>query len=306
MLPAKGKVLLIDDAADAHMLVERLITSINLEFIGAFDGAQGIALALVEQPGLILLDVSLSIETGFDICRRLKSSSDTAGIQVIFLSAEAGIQERVLGLDLGAVDYIIKPVNPVELQARVRAALRTKYLMDLLENRARIDGLTGLHNRAYFEERFIASLSNARRHGRDFSLLILDIDHFKKVNDTFGHSVGDQALRTIGSIVQSRCRNEDIVCRYGGEEFVILTPDVPLQGAATLAESLRSIIEAARIEGARSVVNVTASIGVAQALPESQMSLIARADEALYFAKNQGRNRVAVEERARDGHSQAA
>jgi diguanylate cyclase (GGDEF)-like protein len=197
-------------------------------------------------------------------------------------------------LDLGAVDYITKPFEPAELRARVRASLRTKYLTDLLSRKAMIDGLTGLWNRTYFDSRLESELSLSRRSGRPLSCILLDLDHFKKLNDRYGHPFGDEVLRSVGKLLIDSCRDEDIACRYGGEEFVILTPNVPAQGAVELAERLRAAIESMILSHRGKAVPVTCSMGVSDVGHTPPPTIVELADEALYAAKHGGRNRVVV------------
>lgn len=296
-----SRVLLIDDSAPVHRLVEVWLRPLNVEFHGAFGSEAGIDQARSLRPDVILLDVCLQDGDGYELCRRIKADPLISTTPVVFLSAESRIEEKVKALDLGALDYIVKPFHPAEFQARVRVALRTKYLIDLLSDRARIDGLTGLHNRAFFDERLEAELAQARRYGSQFSCIILDIDHFKRVNDTHGHLIGDEVLRHVASTVSRRCRREDVVCRYGGEEFAILMPQVGLAGAITLAEDLRQNIASIEFRSADQTISLTCSFGVAEytADPAVTTPLTQRADEALYYAKRTGRDRVCPEARFR-------
>ncbi len=295
-----SSVLIIDDSAAVHRLVEVWLRALNVEFHTAFDAEAGIEKARAVRPDVILLDLNLKEGNGLDLCRRIKSDPLISTTPVIFLTAETRVEEKVKALDLGGLDYIVKPFHPAEFQARIRVALRTKYLLDLLSDRARIDGLTGLHNRALFDERLEAELSQARRYGGQLSCMMMDIDHFKKVNDTYGHIVGDEVLRHVASTLSRRCRREDIVCRYGGEEFAVLTPNVGLNGAITLAEDIRQLIGSLELRSAGQTISVTCSFGVAEFGVDQTIPLAERADEALYFAKHSGRNRVCPEQRFRE------
>jgi diguanylate cyclase (GGDEF)-like protein len=200
-------------------------------------------------------------------------------------------ERKIQGLNLGAVDYITKPYDPAEFTARVRAALRTKHLQDLLATQALIDGLTELWNRRYFDRRLQAEVSLAARSGHAFSCILCDIDHFKSLNDRYGHSFGDFALRQVARVLRDGCRQEDVVCRYGGEEFAILLPNTPITGAMEMAERLRSAVEALELVWQENPVHITCSIGVAQA-SSVEANVIEMADQALYTAKAAGRNRV--------------
>jgi diguanylate cyclase (GGDEF)-like protein len=195
---------------------------------------------------------------------------------------------------MGAIDYVTKPFDPAELRARVRASLRTKYLMDLLSRKAMIDGLTGLFNRAYFDARLIAEMSLARRTHAPLSCIMVDVDRFKQINDLHGHPFGDEVLRGIGQILADHCRTEDTVCRYGGEEFVVLCPNSASAAAANMAERLRDAIEQNTWTKNGLNVQVTCSFGVADLKGSPPPFVVEMADQALYSAKQNGRNRVVI------------
>jgi diguanylate cyclase (GGDEF)-like protein len=288
------KILVIDDSEAIHSLLRARLSAepVELHFTGG--GEEGLARAVTLQPDLILLDVDMPAPDGFEVCRRLKEESRTQSIPVVFLSGATSTQEKIKGLELGAVDYITKPFDPAELRARVRASLRTKYLMDLLARKAMIDGLTGLWNRSYFETRLSTELTLARRTGHPLACLMIDLDHFKQLNDRHGHPFGDEVLRTVGQILCDTCRNEDVVCRYGGEEFVVLTPNTPAGAAGGLAERIRAALAAFEWNSLGKGVKVTASIGVADLPAASPPGILELADSALYRAKHGGRNRVVL------------
>jgi two-component system cell cycle response regulator len=201
----------------------------------------------------------------------------------------------VKGLDLGAIDYVSKPFDPIELRARVRSAYRTKYLMDLLAEKAQVDGLTGLNNRAFFDARIVNEIERAKRYGASLALVLSDVDKFKSINDTYGHTFGDTVLSEVAEVVRSVARSTDVVARYGGEEFVVVLPEQDLLGAATFANRARQLIEALVLEHNGVPVKITSSFGVTSTAEigytEAQ-HLIDCADKALYAAKQGGRNRV--------------
>src|SRR5688500_2135270 len=230
----RQKLLVIDDSMPIHMLVRARLNDEPIEMLSAYDGESGLTMAGEQLPDLILLDVDMPHPDGFEVCRRLKAEPRTNIIPVVFLTAASSTEEKIRGLNLGAVDYVTKPFEPAELRARVRASLRTKYLMDLLAKRAQIDGLTGLFNRAFFEHRLLAEMAQSRRVGRALACIMADVDHFKSINDQFGHPMGDEVLRAVANLFLEQCRTEDIVCRYGGEEFVVLMPGVDVEGAVHL------------------------------------------------------------------------
>jgi diguanylate cyclase (GGDEF)-like protein len=287
-------ILLIDDSEAIHKLVTSLLAEEPVTVHSAHAAETGLTLAASLRPALILLDVQMPGTDGYEICRRLKADPATAGIPVIFLTARATTEEKVRGLNLGAVDYVTKPFKLAELLSRVRAGLRTGELIRLLEEKALIDALTGLGNRAMFEERIAAEVGLRIRSGDPLSCIVLDVDHFKQFNDTHGHAFGDQVLRKIGQVITEICRVEDVACRYGGEEFVILAPRTTAQQAGRLAERMRVAIAGKALSRNDESIRVTCSFGVAEAADTYDRSLFERADKALYYSKQQGRNRVTI------------
>jgi diguanylate cyclase (GGDEF)-like protein len=288
----RQRILVIDDSIDIHELVAVGLAGEPIDRLEAFDGPAGLAIAAAQSLDLILLDVDMPSPNGFEVCKSLKSDSKTVAIPVIFLTGASSTSEKIRGLDLGAIDYITKPFDPAELRARVSAALRTKYLMDLLAKRAMIDGLTGLWNRSYFEQRLTAETALARRTERPLACLMIDVDHFKSVNDRFGHTAGDLVLRTLGQTLTMQCRTEDIVCRYGGEEFVVLIPNTSAATAMVLAERIRAAVVHMNVIYHAGNIALTCSIGAADLASAGEAALVASADQALYRAKELGRNRV--------------
>jgi two-component system cell cycle response regulator len=218
---------------------------------------------------------------------------------VIFLTARAETQDRVVGLDAGAVDYIVKPFSGAELRARVRAALRTKVASDRLMVEAVTDPLTGLRNRNHLGPRITELVAAARRGGRPLACLMVDLDHFKAVNDTYGHSAGDAVLIETARRLDDTRRSSDVLIRYGGEEFLLLLPETDHEGAAVLAEKLRRALASSPVRyaspaGQTIEISIRASVGVSS-LDDGMYDaalLVAAADEALYRAKSTGRNRV--------------
>ncbi len=287
-------VLIIDDDPLIANLVGSLLSDDPIELIFACGGEAGLPAAARYQPDLILLDVEMPGVNGFEICRRLKSDPATFALPIVFLTGAASIEQKVRGWDLGATDYVLKPFEPAELRARVRSSLRTKALVDMLSRKAMLDGLTGLFNRTYFDQRLAQNISLQQRGGGPFACMLIDVDHFKSINDQFGHPFGDRVLTCVGAALKSGCRQEDLVCRYGGEEFVILTPGVLCSGACVLAERLRSSIEQIPLSHEGRQVRVTCSIGVSDTAVVAPDDVIGSADGCLYQAKNAGRNRVVV------------
>ena len=293
-IPKPSRVLVIDDSEPIHKLIVARLRPEGLEVMKELDGVRGIERAIAEQPDLILLDVELPDLDGFEVCRRIKEHPDTRDIPIIFLTGTTSTDSKVRGLDLGAVDYVTKPFDQVELRARVRAALRTKRLQDMLEQQSFLDGLTGLWNRAYLDRRIESELNVAARYGRPLTLILADIDHFKQINDTHGHLFGDLVLEGVSEVLREYARRSDMVARYGGEEFAVMLIDTNHQAAVHVAERLRMAVEARRFEAHGEIIGVTASLGFActqdlgdQLTPEA---IIEAADRALYAAKDAGRN----------------
>ncbi len=291
-------ILIIDDSPDIHQLLKVRLKNLDVALAHALSGAEGKVKAEETQPDLILLDVHMPEASGFDVCRDLKASSTTQNIPVIFLTGAADVDQKVLGFELGAVDYIQKPFDSAELNARVRAALRTKRFQDMLAQRAMIDGLTGLWNRTHFEMRLQEEVAATQRYDRPLSLIMLDVDHFKSLNDNHGHPFGDEVLQAVGEALAETARTSDWACRYGGEEFSLILRETNLEGAIILAERLRKLIEGLTLRNKGQDVRVTASFGVSSSelcmnpLDFSRRWLITSADGALYAAKHAGRNRV--------------
>jgi diguanylate cyclase (GGDEF)-like protein len=298
---ATPRLLAIDDSELIHRLLEVRLRGEGLELHSALSATDGLRMAREIRPDVILLDITLGEMDGFEVLQRLKQDPETSEIIVIFISANSDTMDRVRGLELGAMDFITKPFEVVELKARIKVALRIKYLMGMLEQKAQIDGLTGLWNRRYLDQRLHQEFTEGLRHGRSLSLIMCDIDRFKRLNDHYGHPFGDAVLSRLARIL-SGGRGSDIVCRYGGEEFTVILPSTPLPRALEVAERYRQSLEAETWPGHPDLI-ITGSFGVAdlQMLgPKSRMEdLVVLADKALQRAKGSGRNRVEA------AHSQA-
>ncbi len=294
--PNPNRVLVIDDEESIHKLIVARLRPEGIEVTGELDGERGIDRAIEDGPDLILLDIGLSGIDGYEVCRKLKEHPTTRNIPVIFLTGETTTDAKVRGLDLGAVDYVTKPFDQVELRARVRAALRTKRLQDILEQQSFLDGLTGLWNRAYLDRRLESELNVSLRYGRPLSVVMMDIDHFKEVNDTYGHLFGDILLQGVANALRGYARRSDIVARYGGEEFAVLLTDTSLKAGMLVSERLRSAVENKIFEARSKRVVVTASFGLSCADnlegPMTPEGLVSAADRALYASKDAGRNCV--------------
>lgn len=288
------RLLAIDDSELIHRLLQVRLQGERLELHSAMTAQDGLRMARELTPAVILLDITLNDMDGFQVLQKLKDDPATHDIAVIFISATSDPNDRVRGLDLGADDFIIKPFEVVELKARVRKALRMQHLVQMLAHKAQIDWLSGLWNRAYFEQRAQQEWSEATRHGRSLSMVMCDVDNFKRLNDIFGHPFGDTVIERVASILSSG-RGSDITCRYGGEEFGLILPSTPIERAMEVAERHRQAIEAQMWPG-HDDLRVTASFGVADLQQmgndATMKDLVKAADMALLRAKQAGRNRV--------------
>lgn len=287
------KVLIIDDDGDSLDLAGKLLERDGHEVLTSPDGSAGIRKAASENPDLILLDVEMQGKNGYRICRQLKADTGLRNIPVIFLSSSNDPLEKVKGLDLGAVDYVTKPFDRFELPARVRAALRTKRLQDLLLEHSEIDSLTEIYNRRVLMDRLDQEWGRTRRYSTVMSFIMADIDDFKSVNDIHGHPKGDEVLERVAGVLKNSSRNGDIVGRYGGDEFAVLMINADLKSAALAGERYRRSIEELGFSSRKGAFRVTVSFGVADSRgKKTARQLVAAADEALYQAKDSGRNRV--------------
>ncbi|MEO0512312.1 MAG: diguanylate cyclase [Planctomycetota bacterium] len=289
-------LLVVDDSADVHRLLHARLRREELDLISAHTGEEGLSKARENQPGLVLLDLDMPGMDGFEVLREFKDDQETVHIPVIVLSALSQSIDKVTAFDLGAVDYITKPFDVTELRVRIRSALKVHRLLRMLAEKAHIDGLTGLFNRQAFDESWAKATSANARHATPLSLAMFDLDHFKSLNDTFGHPAGDDAIRVFARTLSRESREADIACRYGGEEFVLIMPETAPEDANSVCErvgaQLRSLSWPSHPER-----SVTVSIGVAGTAQQAAIrpaDWVAAADRALYAAKAGGRDRTEV------------
>ena len=303
-----------DDPATIRLLGHILSEFSQLRF--ATTGEDAVRLAAQSPPDLILLDTEMPGMDGFRVCEALKANPDLAHVPIIFVTSHSGPDFEIAGLELGAVDFISKPVSPALLIARVRTHLRLKQMSDELRYHATVDGLTGLTNRRMFDEAIDREWLRTRRSGNPLSLLMVDVDHFKLYNDHYGHQAGDECLRSVAQALQRVAhRPADHVCRYGGEEFALLLPETRGLGARMVARRLIGLMSTLMIPHQASPVarHVTVSIGISciddaptasnRSAAETRMpgvapyraasDLVTAADQALYAAKLAGRARFA-------------
>lgn len=288
----KALILIVDDeAANIQVLAACLNDDYRIKV--AISGEQCLTLLEEdEKPDLVLLDIEMPGMNGYEVCYQLKNNELTEDIPVIFVTAKDNESDEEKGFNLGAVDYITKPVTPSIVKARVNTHVTLKQQRDLLESMAMHDQLTGLYNRRYLFDASAQKIIGAIRHAKKMSLLMMDIDYFKNINDTHGHAAGDEILKAVSAILDEHNRKEDLVARFGGEEFVILLEYCSLEDAKLKAEEIRENVEALKPLG----IAISISIGVAQLSDKSDDfdSLLKRADDALYIAKDNGRNCVVM------------
>lgn len=296
-----GTILVADDSMVVRAVLRRQLETDGHTVVEAVNGEEAIDACREYHPDVILLDVEMPVLDGHATLMRLKADPQLKDIPVVFLTGRVDTVDVVNGLRLGAHDYLRKPFEANELMARVSAALRTKWLQDELRTRnaeldrvSRIDMLTNIYNRRHLDEHLRQVISAARRRDRTVGVLIVDIDHFKEVNDERGHLAGDVVLREVAARLQQAMRTEDALGRWGGEEFLAVLTDTPPEGIRIMAERLRQVIAAAPFildDGSR--IRVTVSVGHTNGTEDAEV-LVHRADDALYVAKAEGRNRVAA------------
>jgi two-component system, cell cycle response regulator len=301
----KGGILVIDDDVSVHDLAKHYLAGLEYEISCVENPRVGLDLAASDRPDLILLDLNMPEIHGFEVCRRLMDNPQTRDSAVVFLTSQDDPRAISKGLELGAADYLTKPFHAIELKARVRAVLRTKRLMDLLRDETLVDALTGLHNRRCFDESLGAALAVQERTGVPFSLLFLDLDRFKQINDTHGHGIGDDVLRSVGAMMRCTVRPYDVACRFGGDEFAVIANNTDAEGAKLLGQRLLNEISGIRVQADEAFVEIQSSIGIAcsediEPVPNADQ-LGTMADRALYRSKRDGRGRISAFDPSLDG-----
>ncbi len=299
-----GKIMLVEDSErSAKTIAQTLSTSHTV------DVETDIQNALITLPdgGYDLLIVSLNLKNadGLRLCSQVRSLNRIRHLPILVI-IDPGENARLLrGLEMGVNDYLMRPIEKNELLARVRTQIKRKqysdYFSSIIEEKVEMaitDALTGLHNRHYMERHMQALVAEADQKQKPLSLLVSDIDYFKSINDTYGHNVGDIVLQEFANRLKSNARSMDLVCRFGGEEFVIVMPDTDLALAYTIAERLRkAVADTPFTVDEKRKVDITASMGIAalEAQEDTPIKLLERADKALYQAKRDGRNRVVAD-----------
>ncbi len=290
-------ILVVDDQTGNIELLHQIFVN-DYQVLTATSAQQALTLCYSQRPDLLLVDVDMPEMNGYELCQSLKADDTVCDIPLIFVTAHTGPEFEKFGLDCGAVDFITRPFNQQIVRARVKTHLTVKRQADLLRRMAYLDGLTGICNRRFFNERLSAEWLRAQRNQGNLGIVILDIDFFKRYNDLYGHLAGDECLRQVAkALVAGLKRPGDLLARYGGEEFVCLLPDTQLDGTLQVAQQLRQQVWDAQIPHAASetATVVTISLGVCSMVPQADLSeaeLLHYADVQLYRAKSQGRNQV--------------
>lgn len=294
----KSTILIVDDTPmNINVLFESLKNDYDIRIANRGDKALQICRS-DSKPDLILLDIMMPGMDGYEVCRQLKNDPYTSSIPIIFITAKNEAEDEMMGLDLGAVDYITKPFNLKIVQARIRTHLRISQQSRLLEEYAYIDALTQIPNRRQFNTRYDEEWRRALRNHTHLSMCMIDIDYFKGYNDTLGHGAGDICLQKVATAInESVSRAGEIAARYGGEEFAVILPHCDENQCRQTAEKIREAVESLKIAHPTSIVSsyVTISIGCATHKPsvkEKSDQLQKDSDAALYRAKENGRNRV--------------
>jgi len=310
-----AKILIVDDSPLEIKIIRKFLGD-EYDIVETVDGKAAIEMAESEKPDLILLDIIMPEIDGLSVCRALKSNLATSDIPVVFITAVSDSRDIVKGFEAGGQDYITKPFHSHELCARIKVHLdlkksketlmdyaqememKNKELQELmikLENSAMTDFLTGLANRRQMVQRLIAEESNIRRNGCEATLIMADIDHFKTINDTYGHDCGDLVLKSVANIIKSVIREEDVIARWGGEEFIMLLPGMDSTLGKNAAERIRQLVEAAVFPCQEKKFSITLTLGVAKLDQTVGLDAsIKKADEALYQGKKLSRNCVVV------------
>lgn len=295
--PAQFLIMVVDDTAANLELMGRILRGAGYRTTFAISGQQAVERLDTLMPDLILLDWMMPAMNGIQVCQTLQGNPKHRQIPVVFLTARQDRESCVQAFETGAVDYITKPFHRLELLARVRTHLRLKDMSDRLqaslhavEHLARTDALTGILNRRSLFEFAEQQFQRSQRYGHPFAVIIFDIDHFKAVNDEYGHLMGDRVLKAVTAMVQTQIRTLDCFGRYGGEEFVLVLPDSDHEAGGILSDRLRKNFANLHIDPIER--RITASFGVAAYEPQDDHidTLFNRADQALYHAKQAGRN----------------
>lgn len=301
------KIVVLDDNNQNLKLISDVLEDVGYDVSLCLTSYQLLDYLEEELPDIIILDIMMPDMNGFEVCKRIKAIERLKDIPIIFLSAKTETVDIVYGLEIGGVDYVTKPFRPIELIARIKTHLEIKTIRDelkeknmelialneQLEEYAIKDTLTKLYNRRMILAKFEEEISRCKRNFEVFSIILLDIDYFKDINDKFGHNFGDEVLKVFASLLTSSKRVQDLVARWGGEEFLIILPCTEKSGAMIVAERIRQQISEYEYHSSAGNIHITATFGVAEFNKEDSVEkIIRKADYALYYGKDNGRNQI--------------
>ena len=291
------KVLVVDDNIKNVRLLTEILEDEGYIVFTCSNGLDVLKYAREIMPDIILLDIMMPGMDGFEVCKLLKIDFAIRDIPVIMVTAKTDGSDIKKAMELGAFDYIKKPVDEVEVTARVQSALRFKQHQDKLKEMAMKDGLTGVYNHSLLVDLLEKEFEKHDRSKGDITFVMIDVDYFKKINDTYGHMVGNIVLNELSQILLKSVRKSDIVGRYGGEEFGIILPDTSAEEAFCLCERIRSFIENYDFHVGDTVIRLTVSMGLSSKNNTAEVNynnMVQKADSAMYKAKKLGRNRIEV------------
>ncbi|MFO8082764.1 MAG: diguanylate cyclase [Desulfobacterales bacterium] len=301
-------ILLAEDQEISRRLTEKYLCKAGLDVTSVENGLKAFELFKKQFFPIVLSDWMMPEMDGLELCRAIRSTQSLGYVFIILLTARDSKEDIIAGLEAGADDYLAKPFNPEELNARIKTGMRIltlerslKKATEELKKLSVTDPLTGCYNKGYLNERLPKDIKYALRYRHPLSLILCDIDHFKNVNDTFGHQAGDVVLKRFTDCIKQSCRFKlDWLARYGGEEFILILPETDVEGAGTLGERLRNNISRLKIIFDNQEISITASFGITgfdhqKTIKKiSSEALISKADQLLYQAKQEGRNRTKV------------
>ncbi|MCG2711896.1 MAG: diguanylate cyclase [Candidatus Omnitrophica bacterium] len=290
-----GKIFVVEDNKKDVEFLQVTLAKEKYTVIHAPDGKTAFEMLEKNQPDIIILDLLLPDMDGFEICKRLRAEERFLNIPILFFTSSINMDNKLLGLQLGASDFLGKGCDERELLLRIRNLLSYKKQYDEMARLSVIDSLTHVYNRRYFKHRLMDEFERGRRYIREFCCMIIDVDNFKSINDTYGHLVGDDALRHVAAILRRNTRAADVLCRYGGDEFGLLLPETNFPGAFVTAERMRVIVEKTAFTKTDKPGKITLSFGISSLIEGGALGmdeLVTQADVALYQAKRGGRNRI--------------
>ncbi len=291
-------ILVVDDSPSNRFIIKEMFSEYRV--VEAINGSEMLVFIEKEIPDIILLDVMMPGEDGFSLAKKLSQSDRTKNIPIIFVTAKDSGADVVIGFNSGAYDYIKKPFDQDEMIARVKSVIYKSQKEKYLTEQSRTDSLTGIYNRRYFSERLSVEIERSKRNHEPISIAMLDIDFFKKINDTYGHQAGDYILKSFSVQINSQIRPYDILARFGGEEYIVLFPKIIKKDALSVLTRLQNVIQSFNFKFDEKCIKFTFSCGISDSLDfaDSEISsdkIIALSDKRLYEAKRTGRNRIIID-----------